>query len=778
MCGIAGFLGRGDADDLQRMTDALVHRGPDAGGHWSDPERGLWLGHRRLSVIDHAGGAQPMWTADAALGITFNGEIYNHEALRSELESRGHLFQSSHSDTEVLLHGWREWGAALLERLNGMWAFALVDRRRDTLVLSRDRFGQKPLYYAERPGCFVFASELAALTRHPEVSRGLSREGMLKYYAYGFIPAPHSMLEGVSKLEPGGLIEVPLRGGAALVSRWWEFRIEPETTPRSHDDLADELRDRLERAVARRMVADVPVGVFLSGGIDSSAVAALARHGPHGDQLRTYAIGFEDPSFDESRWATRVALHLGTRHRSTNFSMSRARESLRELAAKLDEPIADASLGPTSLLCQEARTEVTVALGGDGGDELFAGYDPLRVLGLASHWKRLVPGPVHEAVRTLISHLPVSHRNLSLDFLAKRTLRGLSYPEAMWHPIWLGCIEPREFSDFIAGPVDIDSVYSEAIDAWDACQGPLVDKSLTFFTRLYLSGDILPKVDRASMQHALEVRSPFLDIELVDFARRLPHDLKLRQGETKWLLKRAMKGLIPDDVILRPKKGFGMPIGAWLQEGLLGAAEPPGSFHAPAFTERMRYEHGSGAADHRQFLFASWLADRVHAGTHDAGTETAGHSEAAFLRRIAPITREGFAGARVLDAGCMGGLTSHFAAALGAARVVAIDDAEPAIDVARAALASTPHVDVLRRRLCDLSYTREFDLCLCLDALHRSAMPRVAVEKLIQALVPGGTLIATLRPGQDPMSLFEDQDITKYETSPTPGGGTKVIIER
>jgi asparagine synthase (glutamine-hydrolysing) len=778
MCGIAGFLGRGEADDLQRMTDALRHRGPDAGGHWSDPERGLWLGHRRLSVVDHAGGAQPMWTADAALGISFNGEIYNHEALRGELEARGHLFRSSHSDTEVLLHGWREWGPALLERLNGMWAFALVDRPRNSLFLSRDRFGQKPLYYAERPGCFAVASELAALTRHPEVPRGLSREGMLKYYAYGFIPAPHSMLEGVSKLEPGGLIEVPLAGGAARRSRWWEFRIEPEARRRNSNDLADELRDLLERAVARRMVADVPVGVFLSGGIDSSAIAALARRGPNGDQLRTYAIGFDDPSFDESRWASRVALHLGTRHHSTVFSMTRARESINELAGRLDEPIADASLGPTSLLCQEARREVTVALGGDGGDELFAGYDPLRVLRLASYWKRLVPRPVHEAVRTLVSHLPVSHRNLSLDFLAKRTLRGLSYPEAMWHPVWMGCIEPREFREFFAGPVDIDSVYSEAIDAWDACEGPLVDRSLTFFTRLYLSGDILPKVDRASMQHGLEVRSPFLDIDLVDFARRLPSGMKLRQGETKWLLKRAMKGLIPDDVILREKKGFGMPIGAWLKEGLLGAAEPPGSFHAPAFTERMRYEHGSGAADHRQFLFASWLADRVHAGALGAGTGTAGHGEAAFLRRITPIAPERFVGARVLDAGCNVGLASHFAARLGAVRVVAIDDAEPAIDVARAALASTPCVDVVRGRLCDLTYTREFDLCLCLDALHRAALPRVAVHKLVQSLAPGATLIATLRPGEDPNALFEGLDVTKYETTPTPGGGTKVVIGR
>jgi len=775
MCGIAGFLGRGDAELLSRMTDALAHRGPDAEGHWCDPERGLWLGHRRLSVVDHAGGAQPMWTADGQLGITYNGEIYNQGPLRHELEARGHVFRSSHSDTEVLLHGWREWGPALLERLNGMWAFALVDRRSNTLFLSRDRFGEKPLYYADLPGSFVFASELGALTQHSDVPRSLSRDALLKYFAYGFLPAPHTLLAGVSQLFPGGLLSVPLGGGTATTKRWWEFVLEPERPHGKRSDVALELRERLERAVARRMVADVPVGIFLSGGIDSSAIAALARRGPHGAQLRTFAIGFEDPSFDERQWSQRVALHLGTEHRCTTFALAQARESLEALAQHLDEPLADPSLGPTSLLCREAREEVTVALGGDGGDELFAGYDPLRVLGVANAYARLVPRPLHRAIRALVAQLPVSHRNLSLDFLAKRTLRGLSYDSKLWLPVWMGSVEPRELADLFPGPVDIDSVYSEAIEAWDSCEGSLVDKSLTFFTRLYLSADILTKIDRASMQHGLEVRSPFLDIEVVDFARRLPHDFKLHRGETKWVLKRAMKGLVPDDVIHRPKKGFGMPIGAWLQEGLLRPAQPPGAFHATAFTERMRTEHESGSADHRQFLFATWIADQVYTRSRPGGR--AARSERAFLARVAPLTPERFEAARVLDAGCGEGLASHFAASWGASRVVAVDDTEPGIDLAQTGLARHRAVEVLYHRLCDLSFAREFDLCLCLDALHRAPLPRVAVHKLVQALVPGGTLVATLREHEDPEPLFATLEVSKLEFTALPEGGTRVVVE-
>jgi asparagine synthase (glutamine-hydrolysing) len=392
MCGIAGFAGRGDDAALRRMVAALAHRGPDAEGLWSDPEAPVHLGHRRLAVVDLETGSQPMWTADAALGVVFNGEIYNHRELRAALEARGHVFRSDHSDTEVLLHGYREWGEDLAPRLNGMWAFAVYDRRRRRLFLSRDRFGQKPLYWSHAGGTFAFASELSALVQHASPCPGISETGLRKYFAYGYIPAPHSIRRGVQKLPAGCNLSLDLPDAEPRVTRYWNFTLEPEAPANAEGEeaWAEQLRERLERAVARRLMADVPLGVFLSGGIDSSSVAvAAARHRKPGE-LRTLSIGFEEASFDESAAAERVARLVGSRHRRTLFSAERAQQAWSEIAMRLDEPLADPSLLPTFVLCGAARRDVTVALGGDGADELFAGYDPFRALRLADLYARVV----------------------------------------------------------------------------------------------------------------------------------------------------------------------------------------------------------------------------------------------------------------------------------------------------------------------------------------------------------------------------------------------------
>jgi asparagine synthase (glutamine-hydrolysing) len=613
MCGIAGFLGRGDETVLRRMLDLVAHRGPDAEGIHVEARAGLGLGHRRLSVVDIETGQQPMWTADDRLGVVFNGEIYNHEELRKELESRGHAFRSDHSDTEVLLHGYREWGPALVPRLEGMWALALYDRRRRRLFLSRDRFGQKPLYYTQQNGCFVFASELDALAAHPAVTTGTSREALQKYFAYGFIPSPHSLLERVWKLPGGCNLEVDARDGVPREARYWAFRLAPDPDAHSPSlgEWAELLRERLTQAVHRRLVADVPVGVLLSGGIDSSAIAALAaRSRP---DIATFSIGFDDPSFDESAHAAAVAERLGTRHRSTPFGVEAAREALQSLAARLDEPIADASLGPTWLLCREARRDVTVALGGDGADELFAGYDPFRALHFARVWSRCVPRPVHWAIRLLAGGLPTSHRNMSLDFKIKRTLRGLSYDRRVWNPVWLGPLEPPEIARLFGESVRIESVYREAIETWERCtSSDLVDRTLEFYTRLYLENDILAKVDRASMLHGLEVRSPFLDTGVVDVATRLPAVFKFHRGRGKRVLREALRDVLPAAVLDRPKKGFGIPIGRWLREGALPVDASPACGLSIDFHRRRTDAHRRGRADHRLYLFAQWLlSERV-----------------------------------------------------------------------------------------------------------------------------------------------------------------------
>ena len=604
MCGIAGFVGSGERSHLERMTRALAHRGPDAEGYLVDGP--VHLGHRRLSIVDISGGAQPMHSADGGLSIVFNGEIYNHAELRLELEARGHRFLTDHSDTEVLLGGYREWGEGMLERLNGMFAFAIHDKSEGRLFVARDRFGKKPLYWFLRAETFAFASELPALLRHPAAPRDESVPALKKYLAYGFIPAPLSAIEGIRKLPGGCCGTLDIASGSWSERRWWEFRLEPsaeEITPGRIALWSEELLALLDGAVRRRLMADVPVGVFLSGGIDSSAVAALAaRHLPEG-RLRTFSIGFTDPTFDELPFAREAAAFIGCSHDSEVLDLSRARELLPGLLARLDEPMGDSSILPTWLLCGFTRRHVTVALGGDGGDELFAGYDPFKALGKAALYDRLVPRTLHPAIRLLASRLPVSHSNISLDFKIKRTLRGLSHPAAYRVPVWMGPLEPTQIDACFGGHTPPEELYSEAIEAWEACghHADPVDRTLQFFTRLYLQDQILAKVDRASMLHGLEARSPFLDLEVIDFARRLPHAVKLRGGVTKWILKKALEPLLPASILHRRKKGFGTPVGSWIRDGAIVPGIPTGS--AGPVVARALSDHRSGTSDERLFLW-------------------------------------------------------------------------------------------------------------------------------------------------------------------------------
>ncbi|MCX7868453.1 MAG: asparagine synthase (glutamine-hydrolyzing) [Terrimicrobiaceae bacterium] len=597
MCGIAGFLGAGGRGDIERMTRRLAHRGPDAEGFFSEPAAGLHLGHRRLSVLDIAGGAQPMTSPCGRFTIVFNGEIYNHGELRRSLEARGADFRTDHSDTEVLLQGFRLEGAEFVRRLNGMWAFAVWDSARRSLFLSRDRFGKKPLYWFFENGVFAFASELKALLEHPAAPRAISAIARAKFLAHAFIPSPHSMVERVWKL-PGGCNMTVEPGAPPRINTYWTFRIEPEEPHETEEELAERLRGLLDAAVRRRMVADVPVGVFLSGGIDSSVVARLASRAVGSSRLRTFAVGFREPSFDESEQARRTADWLGTEHTTEVLDLDRARQLLPGLLASVDEPQGDNSLLPTWLLCGFTRRHVTVAVSGDGGDELFCGYDTFRGLRAAEMFHRMVPRAVHPALRALAARMPVSHSNLSLDFKIKRGLRGASYPPALWNPVWLSALEPHEIEEFTGWRGSVEELYSETIGIWDSARSPsLVDRTLEFYTRLYLHDGILPKVDRASMLHGLEVRCPFLDIEVADFARRLPSRLKLSGGTTKRILKRAFHGLLPGEILLRKKKGFGSPVGAWFRQGMIAPRDKAD------FVRRRVQAHQSGRSDERLFLW-------------------------------------------------------------------------------------------------------------------------------------------------------------------------------
>jgi asparagine synthase (glutamine-hydrolysing) len=597
MCGIAGFIGPGDRDALARMTRALQHRGPDGEGLHVDPDMPVFLGHRRLAIIDIDGGFQPMWDAEGTVGVTFNGEIYNHRELRRALEAKGHKFRSDHCDTEVLVHGYKEWGEGLPERLNGMFAFCIYDRPRRRLFLARDRFGEKPLYYSHKNGFFGFASELTALAEHPAVSRAVDQRALQKLFGYGFFPAPYAFLEGVKKLPGGAWMRVDIDGPAVQIHRYWRFRMAADHGLGDADEprLIEELRHLLTQSVERRMMSDVPLGLFLSGGIDSSTTLAFASRHERAEPIKTFTIGFNEASFDESAYAEQVARRYGADHHVDIVDVVRMRDEIESVLAHLDEPLADASLLPSTLLCRFARRSVTVALSGDGGDELFAGYDPFR------------------------ARLPVSQRNMSLDFKLKKTLTGLSWPPKLWNPVWLAPLDPGAAREIFETPIAVEELYEEAIALWDEGDGQGLcpyDRTIEFYANFYLQDDILTKMDRAAMSASLESRAIFLDNDLVDFCRRLPPRFKFRDGRGKYLLRKALDGMLPDDILNRPKKGFGIPLTSWLRTVPAEVPRRPvAGVRMPAI-DRLWADHRAGKVDNRLPLWA-WLTVQYSRATGD-----------------------------------------------------------------------------------------------------------------------------------------------------------------
>jgi len=610
MCGIAGFVGAGSRSDLTAMTAMLAHRGPDGEGEYIDSERRVFLGHRRLAIVDLEGGAQPMWNAEGTIGVVQNGEIYNHAELRRELEARGYRFLTDHSDTEVLVHGYSEWGEDLPRRLNGMFAFCIYDRPRKRLFLARDRFGEKPLYVAKQGGLFAFASELHAIPAHSKFQARLRPRSLQKLLAYGFLPAPNAILEDCEKIPGGAWMIFDIESGAVRTERYWQFNLEPDEAwlERREGELVEELRGHIVEATRRRLLSDVPLGFFLSGGLDSSAVLAAASQLLPKENIQTFTLGFKEPSFDESEYARKVANHFGVSNETDWLEIDKARDIAQSVLARLDEPLGDASILPTYLLSKFTRARVKVALSGDGGDELFAGYDPFSALAPATLYRRFVPRPLHALLREAVHKLPVSARNMSLDFRLRRTLTGLNHGPSLWNPVWLSPAEPDFIRDLFEEPLTPEELYSEAIEAWDeAPKQALIDRSLTFYTRFYLQDDILMKVDRAAMMSALESRAVLLDNDLVDFCRRLPHQFKIRNGRRKYLLKKAMEGVLPPDIIDRPKKGFGVPTARWLKSI---PADPPLAAIPGVRMDHVAAAwaaHRTGAADNRLFLW-TWLS--------------------------------------------------------------------------------------------------------------------------------------------------------------------------
>jgi asparagine synthase (glutamine-hydrolysing) len=590
------------------MDDAMRLRGPDDEGTFFD--EACMLGHRRLSIIDLGGGHQPM--AQGKNVIVFNGEIYNFQDLRKRLEALGHRFQTN-SDTESILFAYRQWGSDCVRELDGMFAFALWDAEKRQLLLARDRFGKKPLFYFHDGERLIFASTLTALLQHPRVPRELDPSAVAEYLALEYVVAPRSILKGVNKLPPASQLVFDARTGRVEISRYWNFVVDGSSRL-SEEEAARELDHLLDEAVRKRLVADVPLGVFLSGGIDSSTVAAVAAAQRHG--IRTFSVRFSDPSFDESAFARKVAQHLGTDHVEEELSLDEAVQIAQNLGGILDEPVGDGSIVPTYLLSRFARKHVTVALGGDGGDEMFAGYPTYVAHKLASVVAPLAPQKLIEGMRQIAALLPVSHDNFSFDFKLKKLLSGIDAPAAERNYVWLGAMEKERIKRLMS--LDAD-VYSAVRARYHEGTGSHLERVLEQDVGLYMCHSVLAKVDRASMATSLEVRAPLLDTALCEFAGRLPLKYKLRGFTGKWLLKQVARKKIPSEIVDRPKKGFGMPTGRWLRAELGGpvrAALTDGNSLASAglFTKSelqlLLDEHARGAADHRQRLWTLYVLEQ------------------------------------------------------------------------------------------------------------------------------------------------------------------------
>jgi asparagine synthase (glutamine-hydrolysing) len=631
MCGIVGIFdlqGQRDIDParLARMNHSLRHRGPDADGLHREP--GLGLGHRRLAVIDLAGGQQPLFNADRSIAIVFNGEIYNYRSLMAELRQFGHPFRTS-SDTEVIVHAWEQWGERCVQRLRGMFAFALWDRRRHLLFLARDRLGVKPLYYGQaQDGTVAFGSELKALLAHPAMPREIDAQAVEEYFAYGYVPEPRSIFRHARKLPPGHTLSI--RAGQPLPEPqpYWDIPFTPHC-PASEAQAADELLARLREAVRIRMVAEVPLGAFLSGGVDSSAVVALMA-GASAAPVNTCSISFGDPAYNEARYADLVARRYGTCHHALQVEQDDF-ELIDLLARLYDEPFADSSAMPTYRVCQLARQRVTVALSGDGGDESLAGYRRYRLHAREEKVRALMAPGLRQSLFGTLGRLYPKADWAPRFLRAKTTFEGLARDttDAYFHGVSIlgDTMRARLFSPelrrSLQGYRAVEVLRRHALAS--PAQDPLSQVQYLDL-KTYLPGDILTKVDRASMAHALEVRSPLLDHELVAWMSGLPPRLKLRRGEGKYLLKKALRPLLPDELLYRRKMGFSVPLAAWLrgplrqrlQQRLLGATLAQCGLFDMDYVRQLIEQHGAGRRDYSAPLWTLLMFE-------------------AFLRQVLPL---------------------------------------------------------------------------------------------------------------------------------------------
>ncbi|WP_439888865.1 asparagine synthase (glutamine-hydrolyzing) [Pseudomonas sp. MBLB4123] len=628
MCGFSGFISPGHSSqvathDLKVMSQSIIHRGPDDRGHWLDERAGVGLSHRRLSVVDLSpAGHQPMHSACGRYVIAFNGEIYNHRDLRARLESAGVApAWRGHADTETLLACFVAWGIEkTLQATVGMFAIALWDRQERVLTLARDRLGEKPLYWGWQDGVLLFGSELKALKAHPACKAEIDRDALALLLRYNYIPAPSSIYKGIEKLRPGHYVSIPLNVDAAVSVQsipYWQMNQAVEQGQvnlftGSDAEAVDLLEQQLSQSIAGQMLADVPLGAFLSGGVDSSSVVALMQR-QSSQPVRTFAIGFNETGYNEAEHALAVARHLGTDHTELYVSSADALAVVPRLSQMYCEPFADSSQIPTFLVSQMARQHVTVALSGDAGDELFGGYNPYQFA--PRIWKHLskLPVSVRKLAASTLSGLPMPGKVRKLMEVLPAASREDFYHLLMSH--WK---QPEAL--VIAAHEPLTQLSSP--QAWPVTEN-FANWMMAMDAQTYMTDDILVKVDRAAMANSLETRVPMLDHRVVELAWRIPVSLKIREGKGKWVLREMLYRHVPRELIDRPKKGFSIPLAIWLRGSLRGWAEAlldesrlqrEGYFNA-APVRRVWLEHLHSKADHSTklwsiLMFQAWLEEQ------------------------------------------------------------------------------------------------------------------------------------------------------------------------
>lgn len=606
MCGFVGIIGPVDKNQIFNMLDLISYRGPDDRGFYCDNKHDVNLGHVRLSILDKNGGIQPMLDDISQCAVVYNGEIYNANLLRKELEELGEVFKTKNSDTEVLLRGYSIWGHSILHKINGMFSFAIYDKKNELILIARDKFGQKPLYFEKNKEYFKFSSELKPLLVGKNGAFEISKDALIKYYAYGFIPAPLSIIDGIYKLKPNSFAIYNLKNKEI---KFEDINTLSDNKNDSFKDAAIRIKSLISKSVEMEVNnSDVKVAMLLSGGLDSSIILSEIIGTTKCKNIEAFNICFDEKSYDESKYATIIADFYKIKLNSYRFTQEVATSILEEVLCNIDEPFADPSILPSYYLCKKVSSSYKVAIGGDGGDEIFAGYDPFIALKYAVIYQKFIPKFIHKKITKILKIFPPDSKNMSFHFKINKFLNGLDCENKICNAVWIGPLKPEELSNLFNKDINTEKVYSEAIETWKD-ENTILQNTLNFYQNVYLPNNILYKSDRAGMLNSVEIRSPFLDNELINYAFTIDSKF-LFKNETKYILKYIYKKVLPKSIVYRKKKGFGIPISDWVKDWYISYNFGNIPFIDKRVIEKMYTLHINKKSDYRQALWATIVLDK------------------------------------------------------------------------------------------------------------------------------------------------------------------------